>query len=459
MRISSAEVGRVLSDWLGQQRWYAGKSRAGSVHARQLATLTEDPHPVQIWIADITYENGDVEHYQVPLVLRAEPAQQLDHVFVGAVLDEDGESAVHLYDALHDKDVTGAWLDALVAEEDVDGLRFVRRGPAADLPVGEPSLALTAEQSNTSIVFGDVAIMKFFRRIESGLNPDIEIHGALTDLGGEHIADLLGHVTAMIDGEPWSLAMLQNFMVTATDGWQLATISVRDLMAEGDLHADEVGGDFASEAHRLGQSTAQVHADLAAAFGTTTLSPDEVRSRVEAMQARLDAALVQVAELAPVAPDLRRIYRELADLGTVVPAQRVHGDLHLGQVLRTARRWILLDFEGEPAKTITERRALDSPLRDVAGMLRSFDYAARYQLSEGEGTSQTEARSKEWAARNRDAYCAGYAEESGTDPHEDGVLLRALEADKAVYEAVYEARNRPSWLPVPLASLRRIAGE
>lgn len=455
MRVETAEVTRVLTDWLGHQRWYAGKSRNGQIAARLLATLSDKPYPVQLWVADVTYPEG-TDHYQVPLVLRDEPHDQLEHALVGSVIDADSDKPIQLYDALHDKEVTGLWLQAMAEQRTIDGVEFTRLATPEAIPVLEPSLALTGEQSNTSLVYGDSAILKVFRRLEPGLNPDIEIHAELGRLGGRHVAALLGYATAEVDGAPWSLAMLQEFMTTASDGWQLATTSVRDLMAEGDLHAEEAGGDFAAEAHRLGISTAEVHADLASAFGKSELSADDVEYRALAMNSRLDAALTEVPELAEVEQGLRSAYAAFAAAAPVT-AHRVHGDLHLGQVLRTVHRWVFLDFEGEPAKTISERRDLDSPMRDVAGMLRSFDYAARHQLVDVGTTPQSEFRAVEWAERNRSAFCAGYAEGGGLDPADASVLLRAFEADKAVYEAVYEARSRPSWLPIPLASLHRLA--
>jgi maltokinase len=136
--------------------------------------------------------------------------------------------------------------------------------------------------------------------------------------------------------------------------------------------------------------------------------------------------------------------------------QRIHGDLHLGQALRTVRRWVLIDFEGEPMAEMQSRREHDSALRDIAGMLRSFDYSGHHRVIETGWTPQLAYRADEWSQRNRDAFCAGYAESSGTDPREHDAVLKAFEAEKAVYESMYEARNRPSWLPIPLSSLRTL---
>ncbi len=265
-------------------------------------------------------------------------------------------------------------------------------------------------------------------------------------------------MTATVDGETMSLGMLQEFMTTATDGWDLARASVRDLMAEADLHAEEAGGDFAGEAERLGAATAQVHTDLARTFGTSSLSAERAqragRRNARAPGHRPDRSSPRWPRSRP-ACGLCSTTSPGAPM--VLATQRVHGDLHLGQTLRTVHRWIVLDFEGEPSSSIDERRRFDSPLRDVAGMLRSIDYAARYQLVSST-SPQLEYRAKEWADRNRAAYLSGYAEVGGLDPDVDLLALRGFEADKAVYEAVYEARNRPDWLPIPLASLARLAG-
>jgi maltokinase len=465
-------LAELLSAWMPAQRWFAGKGRDASFGARLLNSAEEGGHHVQIWLADVTYADGGVETYQVPVVLLNEPAEALAHVYIGELSPSEDSQPLFLYDALHDKTVTNAWINGIRTGRTVGALQFVP-AEGADIPVDQPSLVLTGEQSNTSLVFGDAAILKVFRRLDTGENPDVEIHRALSALppatdssssrpgaaarSGRHIARMLGYVQSVEGERVTSLAMLQQFMSSASDGWELAKISVRDLMAEADLHAEEAGGDFAGEAHRLGAATAEVHEDLVTAFGSELIDAAALRARADAMAARLELAIGIVPQLADVADGLRSAYEDFAALpeGTVT-AQRVHGDLHLGQSLRTSYGWVLLDFEGEPVKPIAERRSADSPVRDIAGMLRSFDYVARHQLIESSSTPQTEYRAIEWAARNREAFCVGYREASGGGPV-DPILLRAYEADKAVYEAVYEARNRPTWLAVPLASLARLA--
>jgi maltokinase len=458
------ELGSLLEVWLPRQRWFAGKGRRFSVVAVFAGgILTERPWRSDIWLVRVRYaDDGSTETYQVPLVRRPEPADQVAHVLLGETPDPDYGGRSWWYDALHDKEVTGAWLAGIEAGRRDELLRFTP-GPGHErLPLEASSLPIANEQSNTSLVYDDAAILKVFRRLYQGRNPDIEVHEALTGLpgGARHVARLLGYVSGRWPdgaGDGWAdLAMLQEFFRTATDGWELAKISVRDLYAEGDLHASEVGGDFAGEAFRLGQATAEMHADLARALPTGMLDPDDLAELAAAMGRRLDAALDSVPELEKYAGGLREAFRALGGHAAGVPVQRVHGDYHLGQVLRTSHRWVVLDFEGEPAKPLSVRTELDSPVRDLAGMLRSFDYAARHMLADHPYEPHLAYRADEWASRNRDAFLDGYTEVGGPDPREDPVLLRAYEADKAVYEAVYEARNRPSWLPIPLASLTRL---
>jgi maltokinase len=306
------------------------------------------------------------------------------------------------------------------------------------------------------VAFGEDALLKIFRRVTPGTNPDIEIHDVLTRAGSGNVAALYGWVQA--DG--FQLAMLQQFLRTASDGWELAQASVRNLFAEADLFADEVGGDFAGEAQRLGEAVGHIHALLAEHFPTGRRSAEDQARLGAEMTGRLDAALDVVPELEAHAAALRELY----DAAGALPGsdiQRIHGDLHLGQTLRTAKGWKIVDFEGEPAKPLAERIEPDSPWRDVAGMLRSFDYAPRVAAmvaatADDTGHEQRLFRAAEWSARNQTAFLEAYAGRQLTaDEH---TLLTAYVADKAVYECVYEARNRPGWLAIPLAALGQPTG-
>jgi len=338
----------------------------------------------------------------------------------------------------------------------------------ASVATGLDSLVLGGEQSNTSLVFGDESILKVFRRLSPGPNPDLEVTTALARLGSEQIAEPLGYIETSLEGVTTSLAILSHYLRLATDGWTLAATSVRDLYASagdtagdtsgvaahsGSLHAADAGGDFAGESRRLGIATAAVHADLAAAFGTEELGSEEMVELSEQMFRKLDLTVAAVPELAKHSDMISDAYHQLAKLRGPVPVQRVHGDYHLGQVMRTENGWVVLDFEGEPATPLVQRRALSSPLRDVAGMLRSFDYASRYQLIGHPEEAALSDVARDWERRNATAFCAGYAEAGGLDPVANQVLLRASQLDKAVYEVLYEARHRPSWLPIPLDSL------
>ncbi|MGY1808074.1 hypothetical protein ACI8AF_11950 [Blastococcus sp. SYSU D00669] len=446
----------LLKDWMPAQRWFGGKGREWA-DVDETGFFLEREHPVvSVHRMTVTYVDGGRETYLIPVSWHEHPTEELTSAFIGAVTFEGRE--FYGYDAMRDRDATVPWLKHLVAASTVGPMHFHPAG-VAYIPEGLPGDIVSGEQSNTSLIYGSEAILKLFRRLEPGLNPDVEVHDALRRTENVHIAPLLGYLE-IDDPDPAKPAatagMLQRFVPNASDGWRLATASVRDLYAEGDLHADEVGGDFAADSERLGAATASVHADMAKVLPTEPADEAWFAALAEQMNARLDAAIEVVPQLAEHADGLRALYAAVAGTTEPVVRQRVHGDLHLGQVLRTATGWILLDFEGEPARSLEERRQLDSPLRDVAGMLRSFDYAARHMLVEQPDDPQRAYRAQEWAERNRTAYCSGYSAASGLDPCGDSPLLRAFEADKAVYECVYEARNRPHWLMIPLHSLTRL---
>ena len=316
-------------------------------------------------------------------------------------------------------ELTRVLLENLAAGRAVGGLRFVK-DPAAVIDTSLNSIVLTAEQSNTSLIFGDAAILKVLRKLFTGCNPDLEVTSALARRGSPHVAEPLGWFETTLDGEPLLLGVLSVFLPTACDGWSLAATSVRDLYA-ADLLRDgqrispqQAGGDFAGEAYRLGVATAEVHADLAAEFGTGELAPQALADLAAQMTARLEQACAEVPELRKHEEKLRAYYAAMAQVGRPVPVQRVHGDYHLGQVLRTPTGWVVLDFEGEPAVPLEQRRAPAPALRDVAGMLRSFDYVAHHQLMGRPDAEELGPTAGEWVQRSQEAFCAGYASAGGT---------------------------------------------
>ena len=444
----------LLPDWLPQQRWFGAKGR--NIESIDIVSdrVVIDGDPTMRHLLVAVDLGEDVETYQLLVGRRTELPERLQHSVIG----REGDLA--LYDATHDSELSHILLQLMNVDAVEDGLAF-HRLPGTELNVELAGLVMSAEQSNTSVVFGEDYILKLFRKVAPGINPDLEITRALAATGCTAIAPPLGWIetpwpTGNDAGEPTTLGLMQPFLRSASEGWALAVTSIRDLYAEADLHADEVGGDFAGESERLGATTADVHALMRQVLETRTADETENAATAKQMHERLDAANEIVPELAPFADGIRGAYDAIASLPPGVPVQRIHGDFHLGQVLRTDKGWVLIDFEGEPARPLAERRALMSPLRDVAGMLRSFDYAARHLLAERSLNPGLEYRAGEWAERNRDAFCSGYGRAVGRDPREDAELLRAFELDKAVYEVVYEARNRPTWLPIPLGSIERL---
>ncbi|MGW0335292.1 maltokinase N-terminal cap-like domain-containing protein [Streptomyces sp. NPDC003011] len=441
-----ASLDPLLREWLPRQRWFAGKGRPVTgfslvaatellpptgqlglyhllVRAHQPLTLGSPPHP------------GDC--YQLLIGVREALPPRLAPALIGHV--EEGPLAGHtVYEALHDTRPAELLLEAVRSQARIGGLRF-ERDPHQEIREGLVPRLMTAEQSNSSLVYGDTFILKLLRRIVPGVNPDLELPLALAREDCPRVPAPTGWVRAELAGEAYVLGVLQPFVQGASDGWELA---LRELAK---------GEDFGAEARALGRATAEVHTALARALPTVTLGHAPLKLLVDGMTERLEAAVRAVPALRPYAPGLRSAFTALADLaaeGRSWTAQRIHGDLHLGQCLRSATgQWSLIDFEGEPSKPLAERRMPQPPARDIAGMLRSFDYAAL----------TADPPAPDWAETCRAAYCSGYAEVSGVDPRTDPVLLRAYETDKAIYEVVYEARHRPDWLPVPMAAIERYA--
>ena len=471
----------ALEQFIASARWFGGKGRDFHItEVRRLAWLepsagqserVEGPGVrARIELAILEYDDGTRETYQVPLAYYAEPQERLAHAWVDEYQDAE-LGQVFVYDALHDRFATALWLAAFHDARRGDDLIF-HRLPGYDLDLDVHSTLFSGEQSNSSVLFGEDSLMKVFRKVTPGHNPDIEIHEALTKAESVHVAALYGWVeTTFAVGEPpldgaqeppTQLAMLQQFLRTASDGWDLALASVRDLFAEADLHADEVGGDFAAESRRLGVATAEVHDALTDQFPTQHIDESELAALSEAMTQRLDDATRIVPELSKHAPALRSTFDSLTRVTEPIVVQRIHGDLHLGQILRTVKGWKIVDFEGEPAKPLADRIRADSAWRDVAGMLRSFDYAAHSVEADVEEGAQIAYRATEWVERNQTAFLDGYLETSGRTHDaklspDQQLLLEAYVADKAVYEAVYETRNRPGWISIPLSAIARLA--
>src|SRR6266566_9438517 len=284
----------TLATWLVKQRWFAGKGR--TVHDLAVVADTEiipgDPGLRHLMV---TVSHGATSDcYQLFVGSRARLPARLRHARIGT------HAGLQIYDGLHDTELTRTLLDAIVADRTVGTLRFCRM-PGAQISWGSgdeaglDSLVLTGEQSNTSLVFGESAIFKVFRRVTPGPNPDLEVASALAQLGSSHIAEPFGWVETRMDGATTVLAILSRYLRAASDGWSLAATSVRVLYAtEEGTRAAEAGGDFAGEAERLGAASAQVHRDLAEAFGQSELEPEAVRELAEQMYRRLDMAVATV---------------------------------------------------------------------------------------------------------------------------------------------------------------------
>jgi maltokinase len=442
----------ALTGWLPGQRWFAGKGAPIDRLAIVADTLLVEGDPSLRHLIVAVSQAGGTDRYQLLAGLRTAIPDRLEHAVIGPAGDAQPGQAWVAYDALHDPPLTRRLLAAMAGQETIGPLSF-HAEPDAAIGTGLDSLVLTAEQSNTSMIFGEEAILKVFRRPHPGPNPDLEVPRALHRAGSPHVAPPLGWMQITLDDVPTVLAILSTYLRAATDGWLLAATSVRDLYASDAVSAAEAGGDFAAEAHRLGEATAEVHRALAEAFGTAELPASAHRDLAAQMRGRLDAAVAAVPQLAPHAGLLAEAFTELAGIDEPLPVQRIHGDYHLGQVIRTQAGWVLLDFEGEPVVPLAQRRARAPALRDVAGMLRSLDYAARHQLPGHADQERAHAAARDWVSRNQAAFCAGYAQAGGTDPGKHAVLLRALTLDKAVYEVMYEASHRPSWLSIPLESI------
>ncbi|MET0789681.1 MAG: aminoglycoside phosphotransferase [Cellulomonas sp.] len=405
----------VVRDWLPTKRWFPAKGQATEL---SLVASVELPGADEVRILLVRARAGSIDAVlQVPLVLTDRADDEIGRLDGRSVVDGAGHPAF-----------LRAWLAAAV-------------GPGADVDVSAARV-ISGEQSNTSVVLPGArpGILKVLRAVAPGENPDVDVPRHLVDVGWQHVPAPLAWLQAEWpghDGEPVTgyLGVLAAFVDAAEDGFELAC-----------AYAGR-GESFAPLATQLGAITATMHGALVEAYGVEVgdQGPEEV---ARAVAARFSWALSAVPSLTHFADGVAAVVAEVRSLSSAPPRQRVHGDLHLGQVLRSHDTWFIMDFEGEPLAPLAQRTRPDLALRDVAGLLRSLDYAAAVG-------GLTGADAEAWTSAARDGLLAGYGTTS--DPGA-ATLLRALELDKTLYEAVYESRNRPSWLPIPLAGLERLAG-
>jgi maltokinase len=454
----------ALTGWIGHQRWFAGKGADPRLRIIGSLAWHSDPELRMTTYLILDESAAPAVLYQVPLTERRVRVDSMDRAHIATVPGESG-TLWHLYDGPHDPDYARRLLQATAGGESVDGAGAAAHGVAVR-GIGEHGAAAahrlladvrshvsSAEQSNTSIVYtfggedpssARPVICKIFRTLHAGENPDVVLQSALSAAGLSSVPAAVGSLVGEWpdDAAPSGrarghLAFAQEFLAGAHDAWQLATTAVA---------AEE---DFTSSARQMGVATADIHSTLASVMPTREATRVDIEGFVAGWHSRLEAAIREVPAFAALRPSIEALYA-VAEHVPWPRLQRVHGDLHLGQVLAVpGGTWAIIDFEGEPLRPLADRSLLDVPLRDIAGMFRSFDYAASAGAAP-EGTA--------WAQACRAAFIDGYLERSGAeDVRRTPVLLDAFELDKALYEAVYEARNRPSWLPIPTAAVHRLA--
>jgi maltose alpha-D-glucosyltransferase / alpha-amylase len=512
---------RLLPEYLGRQRWFGGKSRA--IEAVRTVDWGElcDTNAALVLVR-VQYEGGEPDTYTLPLAISlGDRAEALTAAFPGAVIAavSASEQSGVLHDALADDAVCTALLRCIEEGRRVvmrDGSVQARPGEALPVLSGQSNhppvpRRSTTEQSNTSIRFDDRLILKLFRRLEPGINPDHELGRYLTEEAGfTHVPPFAGVLEYERAGaEPATLALLQGFVAGEGDGWTgameelqryyevtaplvmpaeaLADIArpLLDLSAAPpSQHAREHVGISLDAAALLGRRTAELHLRLAAgsdpAFAPEPLGAEDIRALAATLRERARTAVDRLKDNLSRLPDdvvadaglvLRRRSILLGSLRELEAGDgwgqrtRVHGDYHLGQVLRVRGDYILLDFEGEPARPLQERRAKQSALKDVAGMLRSYSYAAYAALlnhvaRRPDDVTRVEPWARLWERSTGAEFVRGYRETAGaaaflpSSPQRFGALLHAYLLDKALYELQYELDSRPGWIRIPLWGLR-----
>lgn len=451
-----AQIEPLLADFLPQQRWFGSSETPVKVTVSSTDVWREEP--LLLWMVVEVHLAGADSPATYQLVLGGRPVdvdekfmKGKERVTLGVV---DG---LVVYDALVDPELA---LDALAA--------------VAPNEPAELARPLLVEQSNTSVVYDERLILKLYRQLHPEPNPDVETNRVLGDRGFPHVVPQ----RAELQWDGIDLAVVRDYLLGSTDAWKLALTSLRDLLGSR-LAPEDSGGDFAAEAAYLGEVTATLHVALADAFGVQTPEPEEWLDAMRAQVARvpqvLPGGIDRGRAVAALESRMRQVgvqsrTAESAATGAgggrprAGAAVRIHGDLHLGQFLRSDDGWFVLDFEGEPDRPMAERIRPSSPLRDVAGVLRSFHYASRAVLVERGRDVDPELTelADAWEQRASDAFWRSYLGVPGiTDllPEEDSAreaLLRAFELEKAVYEIGYELAHRPSWVSIPASAIERL---
>jgi maltokinase len=443
----------VLREWFVPQRWFGSKaSEVAQLNVLEEFTLREESPQLVLALIEARFPQGTHEVYQVPIGIRPASEGWSERV----ICEVEGNT---YYDALADPAHARELLHLMRAGADVqagDGMLAFRwaggagEGGTVDVrPVG-------VEQSNSSIVFGEALILKAFRRVEPGVNPELELLRFLSERDFPHIAPIAGwfqYNGRLMDA---TLGVLQEYLAGATDGWDLAL----DALAR-DPEA------FLAEVNALGVVTGEMHSALGSEAGDPAFAPEEPSGEaISILTATIDEEIerifVELPEDEALDPirgrgqDVQERLQALASVGAGGRMIRTHGDYHLGQTMLADRGWVILDFEGEPARPMSQRRLKRSPLRDVAGMLRSFSYAAA-----GSGILRGAPPPEDWEDRARATFLDGYFEtvDAALLPPGDEAtrkLLSIFELEKAVYELRYELNNRPDWVAIPVAGIARL---